>query len=82
MAPVQELHGDAIKTDLLDQEMGSLDPKRTDRMKNKVIFCSGRNYNRFTDRFDGRGSANDDAGCEDENCRSIAFIRYEFSQIS
>lgn len=82
MATVQEPQGDAIKTDLLDQEMESLDPKETDRMEESRDDRDSVQEEMITDSQIRDDGSKDDSGLEDDDSRPEATFRYEVPHIS
>ncbi|XP_046460028.1 ubiquitin carboxyl-terminal hydrolase 7-like isoform X2 [Daphnia pulex] len=82
MATVQEPQGDAIRTEMQDQEMESLDPKEADIMEESRDDRDSIQEEMITDSQIRDDTSKDDSGLEDDDSRPEATFRYEVSHIS
>lgn len=82
MATVQETQGDAIRSEMQDQEMESLDPKETDRMEESRNDRDSVQEDMITDSQVRDDASKDDSGLEDDDSRPEATFRYEVPLIS
>lgn len=82
MAAAQESQGDAIGTEMQDQEMESLDPKESDRMEEARDDPDSIQEDMITDSQLRDDTSKEDCGLEDDDSRPEATFRFEVNHIS